>query len=227
MQKKYVSRILKVGMPAFIMNAMGSVITIILNSILATSSQGTGIFALSTYFKVQSFIFMPVFGLMQGTMPILSYNYGANLKQRFNQAFKQALTISLTIMVVGTVLFQAVPDLIISILTKEPTLIADTAIAFRVISIAFIPAAFAIVIINMLQSINKPVLSLLMSLCRQLIFLIPSAFILYHYFGQNGIWFCYVIAEILNVLIFAPVSFGAYKKQFERKQAQYDQGLFS
>lgn len=225
LQKKYVSRILKVGMPAFIMNAMGSVITIILNSILAESA--TGIFVLSAYFKVQSFIFMPVFGLMQGTMPILSYNYGANLKQRFNQAFNQALIISVSIMVAGTILFQALPEQIMGILTESQQLIEDGAVAFRIISIAFIPAAFAIVVINMLQSINKPMLSLFMSLCRQLIFLIPSAFILYHYFGQNGIWFCYVIAEVFNVIIFVPISFGARKKQFIRKQAQYDQGLFA
>ena len=225
LNKKYVSRILKVGLPAFIMNAMGSVITIILNAILTDSA--TGIFVLSAYFKVQSFIFMPVFGLMQGTMPILSYNYGANLKTRFNQAFKNALVISLSIMVVGTVLFQTIPHYIMGILTQSEAIIADGAVAFRIISIAFVPAAFAIVIINMLQSINKPISSLLMSLCRQLIFLIPSAFILYHYFGQNGIWFCYVIAEILNVLIFAPISYSAYKKQFKRKQAQYDQGLFA
>ena len=225
LENKYVSRILKVGMPAFIMNAMGSVITIILNSILAESA--TGIFVLSAYFKVQSFIFMPVFGLMQGTMPILSYNYGANLKQRFNQAFNQALIISVSIMVVGVILFQALPEQIMSILTESQQLIDDGAVAFRIISIAFIPAAFAIVIINMLQSINKPMLSLFMSLCRQLIFLIPSAFILYHYFGQNGIWFCYVIAEVFNVIIFVPISFGARKQQFIRKQAQYDQGLFA
>lgn len=225
LQGKYVSRILKVGMPAFIMNAMGSIITIILNSILAESA--TGIFVLSAYFKVQSFIFMPVFGLMQGTMPILSYNYGANLKHRFNQAFNQALIISVSIMVAGTILFQALPEQIMSILTESQQMIADGAIAFRIISIAFIPAAFAIVIINMLQSINKPMLSLFMSLCRQLIFLIPSAFILYNYFGQNGIWFCYVIAEVFNVIIFAPISIGARKKQFIRKQAQYDQGLFA
>ena len=225
LENKYVSRILKVGMPAFIMNAMGSVITIILNSILAESA--TGIFVLSAYFKVQSFIFMPVFGLMQGTMPILSYNYGANLKKRFNQAFNQALIISVSIMVVGVILFQALPEQIMSILTESEQLIADGAVAFIIISIAFIPAAFAIVIINMLQSINKPMLSLFMSLCRQLIFLIPSAFILYHYFGQNGIWFCYVIAEIFNVIIFLPISFVARKKQFIRKQAQYDQGLFA
>ena len=225
LENKYVSRILKVGMPAFVINAMSSVTTIILNSLLTDSA--TGIFVLSAYFKVHSFIFMPVFGLMQGTMPILSYNYGANLKKRFNQAFRQALIISVSIMIVGTIVFQTIPEPIMGILTDSADLIADGAKAFRIISIAFIPAAFAIVIINMLQSINKPVVSLLMSLCRQLIFLIPSAFILYHFFGQNGIWFCYVIAEIANIFIFAPIAFVAQKKQFIRKQAQYDQGLFA
>lgn len=220
-EKEYFFYILKMGTPAFVMNAMSSFITIILNTMLR---EGTGIFVLSAYFKVQSFVFMPVFGLMQGAVPIMSYNYGANLKERYNQTFKRTLLVSLAIMAVGTALFLALPEQIMRILTSDAKTIEDGAYAFRVISIAFIPAAFSIVIINMLQSINRPFSSLMMSLCRQLIVLLPSAFVLNILWGQSGIWFCYPVAEILSVLVFVPVAVSAYKKQFLYKQKQYQSG---
>ena len=241
LEGKYFSRILRVGTPALIMNAMGSIITIILNLILNKYDFNMGKNVLSAYFKVQSFIFMPVFGLMQGTMPILSYNYGANQKKRFNQTFKLALSIALGVMCVGTVLFQVMPETLMSIfesqipangqtmeelMAQNKLLVESGAYAFRVISIAFIPAAFAILVINMLQSINSPISSLLMSLCRQLIFLIPSAFLFDHLWQTKGIWFCYPFAEVGALLMFLPFAIRAYRKQFAYKQAQYDKNMF-
>lgn len=236
--KHYFFRIAKIGTPALIMNAMGSVITIIMNAMLKAYPNGINI--LSAYFKVQSFVFMPVFGLMQGTMPILSYNYGANEKKRFNDTFKLALYIALGVMVVGTLLFQLCPELLMSIfksnmpgegqtmddLAKQNAeFVEQGAYAFRCISIAFIPAAFSILIINMLQSINCPISSLLMSLSRQLIFLIPTA-VLFNYLWQtNGIWFCYPFAEILSVLVYLPFAIKDYKKQFAYKEKQYQDHL--
>ena len=235
-QKKYFAHILRIGTPAFVMNAMSSVVTIIMNVLLSKSENG--ITVLSAYFKVQSFIFMPIFGLMQGAMPILSYNYGANQKKRFNDTFKLGLYISLGVMVVGTLLFQICPNALMSIFTSKPTadmtaeqlaelakanevLIAEGAYAFRAISIAFIPAAFSILIINMLQSINCPISSLLMSLSRQLIFLIPSAFLFEYLWQQSGIWFCYPVAEVLSVLVYLPFAIRDYRKQFAYKEKQY------
>lgn len=239
-EKHYFSKILRVGTPAFIMNAMGSIITIILNLILNKYDFNMGKNVLSAYFKVQSFIFMPVFGLMQGTMPILSYNYGANSKERFNETFKKALLIALGVMGVGLVLFQAFPEALMSIfesqipaegqtmeelLAQNELFVKSGAYAFRVISIAFIPAAFSILLINMLQSINSPISSLLMSLCRQLVFLIPSAFLFDYLWQTSGIWFCYPFAEICALLVFFPFARKAYHKQFAYKQAQYDKKL--
>lgn len=233
--KEYFSKIAKIGLPAFIMNAMGSVVTIILNTML--KSYPNGITVLSAYFKIQSFVFMPVFGLMQGTMPILSYNYGSNDRQRFNKTFKLALIITLCIMTIGTLLFQFCPELLMSIFKSKAIpeggtqadldisnaiLVKEGAYAFRCISIAFIPAAFSILLINMLQAINSPVSSLLMSLSRQLLFLIPSAILLNFLWQQQGIWFCYPIAEVLSVLVYLPFALKDYKKQFAYKQSQYD-----
>lgn len=221
-KKEYFARILQIGLPTFVMNAIGAFITIIMNLILR--GYANGIFTLSAYFKVQSFIFMPVFGLMQGTMPILSYNYGANEKKRFNDTFRLSLIIALSIMALGLILFQSIPEYIMRIFTASPDKIADGAYAFRIISISFVPAAFSILIINMLQSINKPLSSLLMSLSRQLLLLIPAAFLLNYLWQLKGIWFCYPFAEVVAVLLFLFVAIKDYKKQFARKQKQYDEG---
>ncbi len=225
-QTQYFLHIAKIGAPAFIMNAMSSVVTIIMNIMLR--SYTNGITVLSAYFKVQSFIFMPIFGLMQGAMPILSYNYGANEKQRFNSAFRLGLYIALGVMVIGTLLFQIFPEALMAIF-KSPTasqqendlLVKEGAYAFRAISIAFIPAAFSILLINMLQSINCPVSSLLMSLSRQLLFLIPSAILFNYLWQQQGIWFCYPFAEILSVIVYLPFAIRDYRKQFAYKAQQY------
>lgn len=232
--KHYFARIAKIGTPAFIMNAMGSVITIIMNVMLKAYPNGINV--LSAYFKVQSFVFMPVFGLMQGTMPILSYNYGANEKKRFNDTFKLALYIALGVMVIGTLLFQICPEALMSIFESKQVaegqtpeqlaeqnaiFVKEGAYAFRCISIAFIPAAFSILIINMLQSINCPISSLLMSLSRQMLFLIPSALLFNYLWQMNGIWFCYPFAETLAVLVYLPFALRDYRRQFKYKAEQY------
>lgn len=237
-QKKYFARILRIGTPAFIMNAMGSVVTIIMNILLRNYTNG--ITVLSAYFKVQSFIFMPIFGLMQGAMPILSYNYGANQKKRFNDTFKLGLFIALGVMVVGTLLFQIFPETLMKIFESKQLaegqtpeqlaaanaiLVEEGAHAFRAISIAFIPAAFSILLINMLQSINCAVSSLLMSLSRQLLFLIPSALLFNYLWQQYGIWFCYPFAEVLSVLVYLPFIIRDYRKQFAYKEKQYRENL--
>ena len=236
-QKKYFFRIFKIGLPAFVMNAMNSVVTIILNIMLR--KYANGITVLSAYFKVQSFVFMPVFGLMQGAMPIMSYNYGANEKKRFNDTFKLGLYIALGVMAAGTLLFQLCPELLMSVFKSKALsegqlqeeldeanriLVAEGAYAFRAISIAFIPAAFSILVINMLQSINCPVSSLLMSLSRQLIFLIPSAILFNYLWQQQGIWFCYPVAEVMSLIVYSPFAVHDCRKQFRYKALQYAQG---
>ena len=229
-EKHHFMMIAKIGAPAFIMNVMGSVVTIIMNTMLKGYSNGIAV--LSAYFKVQSFIFMPIFGLMQGAMPILSYNYGANEKKRFNDTFKLGLYIALGVMVLGTLLFQIFPDALMSIFksasadeAKNALLVEEGAYAFRAISIAFIPAAFSILIINMLQSINCPVSSLLMSLSRQLLFLIPSAILFNYLWQQSGIWYCYPVAEVLSLIVYIPFAIRDYKKQFSYKAKQYSEHL--
>ncbi|MCM1289693.1 MAG: MATE family efflux transporter [Corallococcus sp.] len=237
-EKKYFGVIAKIGLPAFVMNAMGSVVTIIMNVMLRDYTNG--ITVLSAYFKVQSFIFMPVFGLMQGTMPILSYNYGANQRKRFNKTFNYALYVAMAVLAVGLVIFQTMPETLMSIFESKTVsagqtqaeldaanaiLVKEGAHAFRCISISFMPAAFSILLINMLQSINCPVSSLLMSLSRQLLFLIPSAILFNMWMGQQGIWICYPFAEIMSLVVFSGFAVNNYKKQWAYKENQYAQHL--
>ena len=238
-QKFYFGAIVKIGFPALVMNAMGSVVTIIMNLML--KAYPLGIHSLSAYFKVQSFVFMPVFGLMQGTMPILSYNYGANQKQRFNKTFRLSLCVALGVLTVGLLLFQICPELLMSIFksntpgegqtledlaTQNDLLVQQGAYAFRCISICFVPAAFTILLINMLQSINCPISSLLLSLSRQLLFLIPSAILFNYLWQQNGIWFCYPFAEVMSLAVFVWFALKNYRKQWQYKQRQYENHLF-
>ncbi len=114
---------------------------------------------------------------------------------------------------------------IAKILADNEALVKDGAYAFRCISIAFVPAAFSILLINMLQSINCPISSLLMSLSRQLIFLIPSALLFNYLWKMQGIWFCYPFAEILAVLVYLPFAIRDYRKQFQYKAKQYQEHL--
>lgn len=222
-KKEYFGNILRIGLPAFVINSVGSVILILLNGIL--KSTANGIFILSAYFKVQSFVFMPIFGLMQGCMPIMSYNYGANAKDRFYKALKIVVITTLSITAVGMVLFLTIPQHILSILTKDPTILVEGAYAFRVICLAFLPAGLAIILINVLQAVNQPISSLLLSLSRQLLILLPMAYLLFHLGGQAAIWYCYPIAEVLAIAIFFPIALVRIKKQFAHKQLQYNQGL--
>lgn len=237
-EKKYFGVIAKIGLPAFVMNAMGSVVTIIMNTMLRDYTNG--ITVLSAYFKVQSFIFMPVFGLMQGTMPILSYNYGANCRKRFNKTFNYALYVAMAVLAVGLIVFQTMPETLMSIFESKTVsagqtqaeldaanaiLVKEGAHAFRCISISFMPAAFSILLINMLQSINCPLSSLSMSLSRQLLFLIPSAILFNMWMGQQGIWICYPFAEIMSLVVFSAFAIRNYKKQWAYKENQYAQRL--
>ncbi len=221
-KKDYVSNILKVGIPAFFINGAVSLVTILLNNLL---KDGNGVWILAAYLKIQTFVFMPMYGLMQGVMPILGYNYGANNRKRYNQALKISIIVLASIMTAGLVLFQTIPELIMSILTDNTVLLAEGAVAFRAISLSFYFAAVCVLIINTLQSTNGGVMSLLVSLTRQLIFLLPLAYMYYYLGGLDMVWYAYVTAEALSVAIFLPLAIRHVNKKFTYKQQQYDLGL--
>ena len=212
-KKDNVIDIYKVGAPSIVMNAIGSVTTTGLNAILMSFSE-TAIAILGIYFKLQSFIFMPVFGLTQGAMPIMAYNFGANKKKRFYQTFYLSLTVSIIIMAFGLLLFHLVPGNLLAVFGQN----SDIGIyALKAISLCFLPAAFGIIITTMFQAVGHGMKSLVMSLLRQLAFLLPGAYLFGKFFGLNGVWYCYPFAELICVLIFTPIAFKVIREEFINK----------
>ncbi len=212
LKKENVLAICIIGLPTTVMNAVSGFTTLILNLFLNKISQN-GMAILGVYFKLQSFVFMPVFGLMQGLMPILSYNYGYGDKKRFTRAFKLAQITSLIIMAVGLLLFQVAPRPLMR-LFSEGQMLEEGVFALRIISISFLPAAFGICMTNVMQSFGKGVTSLVMSLLRQVVLLIPIGALLAFTVGLNGFWFTYPIAEFAVFALFLPYTIITVNKKF-------------
>lgn len=213
-KSKYIIAIYTVGAPAIVINAIASVTTTSLNFILMSYSGAISI--LGIYFKLQSFVFMPVFGLTQGAMPIMGYNFGANKKKRFYKTFNLSLLVASVITLIGLLIFQVFPGRLLSVFEQNTAMGIH---AIRVISLCFIPAAFGIVVSTMFQSIGHGFKSLIMSLLRQLILILPCAYIFGKLFGLNGVWYCYPVAEIICFTIFTPIGFKVIKDEFIRRSS--------
>ncbi|MEG2199636.1 MAG: MATE family efflux transporter, partial [Anaerovorax sp.] len=193
-----IKNIYAVGFPSIVMQSIMSVMVIGLNGILITFSSAA-VAVLGAYFKLQSFVFMPVFGLNQGAMPIFGYNYGAKNKERLMTAYKLALLIALMIMIVGTVIFQVFPKQLLSLFSASEAMIEIGVPALRIISTCFIFAAFGIISATLFQATGHGMLSLLISLLRQLILILPITYILAQLFGLGYLWFSFPLAEIFSV----------------------------
>ena len=223
--------IITMGLPVIVMNSIAAVVVIVMNIILVDYHEKAPA-ALGIYFKLQSFIFMPVFGLMQGTLPIMSYNYGANNIKRYKQTYALSLTVSLVVMLVGFLLFQFGTPLLMSIFSNKTTpeeiieyekLLEVGIVCLQMISWSFIPAAFNIVSTTGFQTIGKSFMSLIMSLLRQLIILLPVSILLGHYFGLKWLWFAFTVAELCTFVIFTPYYFIAFRKVFKLKSQSLPQ----
>lgn len=217
----YIGQILQVGLPSFIMNVIGSLTSVFLNKIV-TSHDSTEIAngVLVSYSKLQSFVFMPIFGLNQGAIPILSYNFGANIKERFTKALKILYTSSFIIMVIGFLIFQIFPDLLLKIFSPSQELLNMGIPALRRISLAFIPAGIAIISTATYQALGRGFIAAVMSVSRQLILLVPSAFILGLIGGIDMVWFSYPIAEIIVAVVFTLILIKVVHKEFEKISGQ-------
>lgn len=207
-----IKEIYQIGIPTTIMNMIGSLTTTLMNNVLVRFSE-EAVSSLSVYFKLQSFVFMPVFGFNQGALPILSYNYGARNKERYLASAKYFLGTAVTIMTCGMLLFQFGTHLLLSSFGMSGSLEAIATVTLRTISLAFIPTSISIVITTVLQSFGKGVLSMIQSILRQIGVLIPVAYFLSQ-FGLNYVWFAYPIAEIIILCIFIPIAIKTYKTQF-------------
>lgn len=212
----YFKMIYYVGAPSIVLNAIGSFTLSIMNKI-ANIHYADGATILGIYFKLQSFVLMPVFGLNQGIMPILAYNYGSNDKRRFMQTFKLSIIISLAVMAIGTLIFQLFPSTLLEMFKVDGTMMKKGVIALRIISICFIFAAVNIICTTMFQSIGHGFKSLFMSVLRQIVIIIPIAFIMGKLIGISGVWSAYPIADFVCLIVFIPLSLKTINKVFKAR----------
>ena len=214
-----VADIYKVGLPSIVMQSIGSVMIIFYNMILVVYST-TAVAVLGVYFKIQSFVFMPVFGLNQGAMPIMGFNYGAAKKDRLMQTYKEALKIALLVMALGLLLFQALPKQLLLMFDASADMLAIGIPALRIISLCFLPAAFGIITGTLFQATGHGVYSLLCSVIRQLIGILPLAFILIRIGGVTLSWASFPLAELLGLAYSALMLQRLYKNEISKLGVQ-------
>lgn len=202
--------ILAVGLPSTIMQAIASVMNVGMNGLLSSFAEGNAaVNVLNVYFKLQSFVFMPVFGLGNGMVAIIGYNFGARLKSRVYQAVKTAWIWCAVILAFGLALFQLFPNALMSLFesgdsTSEITLAMTRmgVVALRIISLHFLIASVGICLSNCFQAIGKGTYSLIISLCRQLLVLLPAAWLLKQAFGTvDAVWWAFLIAELVSAVL--------------------------
>lgn len=197
---KIIGMIYKVGLPSIIMQSIGSVMVFCLNKILIVFSS-TAVAVFGVYFKLQSFVFMPVFGLNNGLIPIMAYNYGAKKKDRMIKTIKCGLLIAFSIMSVGMVVFELFPDAILALFEASDNMLAMGKVALRTIAIHFPIAAICIVLGSAFQALGNAIYSMFVSIARQLVVLIPVAYALSKLGNVNYVWWCFPIAEIMSLTI--------------------------
>lgn len=194
--------IYRVGLPSIVMQAIGSVTNFGMNKILIAFTP-TAVSVLGVYFKLQSFVFLPVFGLNSGTMPIMSYNYGARNKERVVSALKYGCLYAVIIMVFGTAAFQIFADEFLMLFDASAYMLQIGAPALRTISWCFPAAALGIMFSTLFQAIGNGKLSLFVSICRQLVVILPVAYALSSIYGLEATWLAYPIAEGVSLAVSA------------------------
>ncbi len=193
-------KIYTIGFPSILMQSVGSVMNFCLNQILlGFSTTATAVFG--SYFKLQSFIFMPVFGLNNGMIPIISYNYGARRPDRIKKTITVAIITAMSVMACGTIIFEFFPEILLGFFNASPEMLTLGIPALRIIATHFIVAGFCIIVNSVCQAIGNPFHSLIISICRQLVVLIPAAYLLSKTGILNLVWFAFPIAEVASLIM--------------------------
>lgn len=192
--------IYRVGLPSIVMQSISSIMTFGMNKILISFTEAaTAVFG--AYFKLQSFIFMPVFGLNNGMVPIVSYNYGAARLDRVKKTVKLAACAATVIMALGCAVFQLAPEVLLGFFTPSEEMLAIGPTALRIISIHFLLAGFDIIAGSVCQAIGNPFYSLIISVCRQLLVLLPAAWLLAQTGRLELVWLAFLIAELMSLVL--------------------------
>ncbi len=214
---KILAEMLVIGIPSVFMQAIGSVMTFAMNNILLAFSQ-SAMNVFGVYFKLQSFVFMPVFGLNNGMIPIVSYNYGAKRRDRMAATIKLALVTAVAYMAIGFLVFQIFPTALLGLFNATDAMIKIGVPALRTISISFIFASFSVILISMFQALGKSIYSLFVSIGRQLVILIPAAYLLSLSGNVDLVWWSFPIAEIVGLALTASFSVIVVRRVFPKKE---------
>lgn len=207
-----IKAIYAVGLPSIAMQAIGSVLQFGMNMILSGFTV-TAVAVFGVYMRLQSFIFMPTFGINQGAMPVFGYNYGAGNRERLMKAYKIAFFMAFIIMSIGLLIFQLFPTKLLAMFNATPAMYEIGIKALRIISICFLPASFGIISSGLFGATGHGVLSLFSSLIRQMIGILPLAYILGKIGGLDLVWLSFPLAEILGIAYVIIVMRWLYKNK--------------
>lgn len=216
---RLMGEITAISIPSIIMSCISSLTCFVMNMILIAYSS-TAVAVFGVYFKLQSFVFMPVFGLNNGTVPIIAYNYGAGKPDRIMGTIKLAAVYATTIMLCGFAVFQLMPDKLLMIFSASDTMLSIGIPALRIISISFLFAGCSIVCTSLFQALGHGMLSLWISVFRQLVVLLPVAFIFARIGGLHTVWFAFPIAEAFAIIFSGVCLVHVYRKEIIPLKAQ-------
>ena len=197
-------------MPSILLMSIGTVMTLCMNQILITSAASVAVFG--AYFKLQSFFIMPVTGLNNGMVPIVAYNYGAKNKKRILSTIRLSIVIACGIMLFGMLIFQIFPLQLLQMFNASEEMIAIGIPAMRIISLHYIFAGVCIIFLSVFQALGKSIYSLFVSMGRQLVVLVPVAWIFANCFGLWAVWWAFPLAEIASLLLSVLFMIRVYKK---------------
>lgn len=211
---KLTGRLYSIGIPAILNQALPSLLISALNSILSAYSQ-VYVLVLGIYYKLQTFLYLSANGLIQGIRPLIGYNYGAGEHKRVKKIYSTTLILTLSIMTLGTCLCLAFPEQLIHLFTSNEKTIQIGTTALRIISAGFIVSSVSIVSCGALEGLGMGMPSLVISLCRYLLIIVPAAYILSHFIGAAGVWNAFWITEALT----AVVSWFIYRKMTRKSSS--------
>lgn len=198
--KTTIGAIYKIGVPSIIMQSIGSLTTFSMNKILL-GFNSTAATVFGVYFKLQSFVFMPLFGLTNGMIPIVAYNFGARNKKRIMSTLKLSIAIAISIMFIGTLIFQFFPETLLRLFDASEYMLSIGVPALQTISWCFVLAGYSIICSAVFQALGNGVYSMLISIARQLVIIIPVAYVFAKLFGLDMVWWSYPIAEFASVIL--------------------------
>ena len=211
---RIIGEIYKVGLPSILLNSITSFTTYFINLILCGFSTSAIAFY-GVYFKLVSFIFMPVFGLNNGIVPIIAYNYGAGRRERITAAIKKSLALAVAIMLMGTAIFELLPERLLGLFGASPAMLQIGVPAMRIIACSFAGAAVAITLSSVFQAFGNAVYSMIATFVRQVVVLLPAVYLLSLPGNINTIWWAYLVAEAASILSCLFFMRRVYKKKIE------------